>query len=874
MNAPARTEKTKALCVATRCTSVDQFVETFQRFCDESSFFVATLTTRPVGLETPFAIQLADRTPVLRGICVVLDAWATADNKFKRPGIRLGIKRLTPDSTATYARLREAALASSLEVEDNSVALATGASVAYPANAAVARAITGETERTQTEDDPMAMHTAVTKEGPGGNELREQAAQLGRVTPVRPLSVVPPSSRITPPAIPAVIPPPRLVTAPTDAESWQQKRAQTNPIVGTPAAVGPRAFEQSGTTASRAPKYTDKTADNEKTAPDEPLIIIENGDPPKLPTNEAGRVELVPRGRQKPKLEAVRPAVPAIPDPKDAVPERREDSLSIPQEPVSAVPAMPIPREPTSALPAMLRPPAAAPRSVPIIVPPARLFDSKPTEVAAPAPKPVESAPPSRPTPAPAPTPSATPFGVAVVSHAPLEPTAQSLPTGEIPPAGEDGRVPGSELILPANPLSNVPDESISGFIDCTLYEETANFVKAVDEDGQEVDPLVPPPPPVERRPRGPSVAPVSGTIPPPLSAPIATIAPAMAAAAAAANGDVGAPVAFVAVDAFGRPTTIPPWMAMPPPSAPPPPPQAVPTPIAGALAPPSGPISANRARARAATPGGGVAIEPALAPRIPRRSQTESEAFSAKRKGRWLLAALPLVAVGAAAAALYMTGFFDKRLEGQQVALAQPSGSAVPVDAVVAQVADAAEAAADPVDVEPKPDKKPDKPPVADPGDPDEGDPTETIGDVPVVGDGPCLLTITSTPAGSTVLVDGRTVGPSPITVAGPCIRRKVDVTHPRYKLGTQWVNLVASKPSSVDLRLVRPTHSLHITTFPIGATISIGGRRAGTSPAVVQVMGFSGVTVKVEKPGFKPVSTKVYSKQPKDKLFVRLTR
>src|SRR5688572_24345900 len=89
--------KQKALCVATRCTTAQQFIETFHRFCDEQSFFVATMNMRPVGLETPFSIQLADKTPVLRGLCVVLAAWTTPSNQYKRPGIRLGIRRLTPE---------------------------------------------------------------------------------------------------------------------------------------------------------------------------------------------------------------------------------------------------------------------------------------------------------------------------------------------------------------------------------------------------------------------------------------------------------------------------------------------------------------------------------------------------------------------------------------------------------------------------------------------------------------------------------------------------------------------------------------------------------------------------------------------------------
>jgi hypothetical protein len=73
----ATATKTKALRIATRCATVEQFVTTFHRFCDETSFFISTLGTRPVGLETAFSIQLEGGKPVLQGLGVVLDAWTT-----------------------------------------------------------------------------------------------------------------------------------------------------------------------------------------------------------------------------------------------------------------------------------------------------------------------------------------------------------------------------------------------------------------------------------------------------------------------------------------------------------------------------------------------------------------------------------------------------------------------------------------------------------------------------------------------------------------------------------------------------------------------------------------------------------------------------
>lgn len=97
--------KTKGMCIATRCTSVEQFIQMFHRFVDDESFFVSTLNTRPPGLETSFSVQLQDGTPVLRGMCVVKESWTTPSNPFKTPGVRLGIKRLTANSTAVFEQL-------------------------------------------------------------------------------------------------------------------------------------------------------------------------------------------------------------------------------------------------------------------------------------------------------------------------------------------------------------------------------------------------------------------------------------------------------------------------------------------------------------------------------------------------------------------------------------------------------------------------------------------------------------------------------------------------------------------------------------------------------------------------------------------------
>jgi hypothetical protein len=124
----------------------------------------------------------------------------------------------------------------------------------------------------------------------------------------------------------------------------------------------------------------------------------------------------------------------------------------------------------------------------------------------------------------------------------------------------------------------------------------------------------------------------------------------------------------------------------------------------------------------------------------------------------------------------------------------------------------------------------------------------------------------------GSTVKADGARVGVAPMVLDGPCAARRLEISHPRYATITRVVTPVLDKPTALEVAMVRPKHALTIVTTPPGATISIEGRRAGTSPTVVQIMGYSGVKVTLEKPGFKTVTQRIYSKSPKDRLSVRM--
>ncbi len=94
------------LRIVTRFATVEEFVQSFSRFCAESSCFIPGAWAKTVGVETAFSIRLSDGTATLRGRCVVLACWTNNDNPFHRAGVQLGLRKLTPESKLMFQHLR------------------------------------------------------------------------------------------------------------------------------------------------------------------------------------------------------------------------------------------------------------------------------------------------------------------------------------------------------------------------------------------------------------------------------------------------------------------------------------------------------------------------------------------------------------------------------------------------------------------------------------------------------------------------------------------------------------------------------------------------------------------------------------------------
>jgi hypothetical protein len=135
------------------------------------------------------------------------------------------------------------------------------------------------------------------------------------------------------------------------------------------------------------------------------------------------------------------------------------------------------------------------------------------------------------------------------------------------------------------------------------------------------------------------------------------------------------------------------------------------------------------------------------------------------------------------------------------------------------------------------------------------------------------CGVDVKSDPDGAEVLVAGQVMGSTPARFELPCGQHEVLVRRSRYADETRKVRLRAGKLDRLDVRLGRPDHKLRIISAPLGASVTVNGKPAGTTPLVATVKGYQGNRVRIQRPGFETWSRKVYAKEPLTRLTVKLS-
>ena len=164
---------------------------------------------------------------------------------------------------------------------------------------------------------------------------------------------------------------------------------------------------------------------------------------------------------------------------------------------------------------------------------------------------------------------------------------------------------------------------------------------------------------------------------------------------------------------------------------------------------------------------------------------------------------------------------------------------ASTPRDAAGSAAAAAIDAAAAPAVPDPP---LPDSPDLIDPGPSD------------------CAIQVKVNKDEATVYADNKRVGMAPFSGVVPCSTTSITIRRARYEKITSAVALVSGETADLDLTLVRPTFKIQVSSSPSGATVTIGGRRVGTTPLTTSIRGFDKTTVKISKKGYKSYSKRIY--------------
>ncbi len=127
------------------------------------------------------------------------------------------------------------------------------------------------------------------------------------------------------------------------------------------------------------------------------------------------------------------------------------------------------------------------------------------------------------------------------------------------------------------------------------------------------------------------------------------------------------------------------------------------------------------------------------------------------------------------------------------------------------------------------------------------------------VEGDGSCHVSVKSY-ADARVYFDEERIGHPPVDREVPCgTPIKVAIKHPRYEEVERTVVPEPGNPAEVDVTLVRPDVKIKLSSVPPGATMAIDGDIVGHAPARATIKAYTSVWVTASLDGYKPWSKRI---------------
>jgi len=120
--------------------------------------------------------------------------------------------------------------------------------------------------------------------------------------------------------------------------------------------------------------------------------------------------------------------------------------------------------------------------------------------------------------------------------------------------------------------------------------------------------------------------------------------------------------------------------------------------------------------------------------------------------------------------------------------------------------------------------------------------------------------VTVQSNTAGAALWVDGRRVGDLPVTIDLPAGTRALEIRAPRHKPWTQSIAVAAGEAQAIGPIALSPADAqLRVESTPRGASVTVDGRYAGTTPATLALSPGREHRIAVSKLGYGTASRSV---------------
>ncbi|MDQ3341330.1 MAG: PEGA domain-containing protein [Myxococcota bacterium] len=136
------------------------------------------------------------------------------------------------------------------------------------------------------------------------------------------------------------------------------------------------------------------------------------------------------------------------------------------------------------------------------------------------------------------------------------------------------------------------------------------------------------------------------------------------------------------------------------------------------------------------------------------------------------------------------------------------------------------------------------------------------------------CIVDVSSTPNGAEIVKDKQVVGTTPTKLTLPCgVEAKLVLR--KGKLGSVPRTVKPTEAGTkIRVAFTKQMLSVKVTSSPPGATITMGGKSLGVTPAMVKLPAQEAATLSIAKPGFGAETQKITPKQNNQAVHVTLKK